>query len=75
VISTQTAAQSLPPLRIDRAPCADTLPPPAMPSLNLDAVILSHVRYVLYLNQGNKLQTARQLGIGRSTLYRILGHS
>jgi ActR/RegA family two-component response regulator len=43
-------------------------------NLNLDAVILNHVRYVLGLNRGNKLRTARQLGISRSTLYRILGH-
>ena len=43
------------------------------PSLDLHAVILSHVRYVLDLNRGNKLRSARQLGISRSTLYRILG--
>jgi ActR/RegA family two-component response regulator len=41
-------------------------------NLNLDAVILNHIRYVLGLNHGNKLRTARQLGISRSTLYRIL---
>ncbi len=40
--------------------------------LNLDAVILNHIRMVLDLNQGNKLKTARQLGISRSTLYRLL---
>jgi two-component system response regulator AtoC len=40
--------------------------------LNLDAVIRQHVQYVLGLNRGNKLRTARQLGISRSTLYRIL---
>lgn len=40
--------------------------------LNLDAVIHSHIHLVLDLNHGNKLKTARQLGISRSTLYRIL---
>lgn len=40
--------------------------------LSLDAVIHSHIHFVLDLNHGNKLKTARQLGISRSTLYRIL---
>jgi DNA-binding NtrC family response regulator len=40
--------------------------------LNLDAVIHSHILHVLDLNRGNKLRTARQLGISRSTLYRLL---
>jgi transcriptional regulator of acetoin/glycerol metabolism len=44
-------------------------------NLNLDAVILDHVRYVLHLSRGNKLRAARQLGISRSTLYRILGQA
>jgi DNA-binding NtrC family response regulator len=51
-------------------------PGPARPSpqvLNLDAVILNHIRMVLDLNHGNKLKSARQLGISRSTLYRLLG--
>jgi len=43
-------------------------------TLNLDAVIQQHVQYVLDLNRNNKLRAARQLGISRSTLYRILGN-
>jgi ActR/RegA family two-component response regulator len=41
-------------------------------NLNLDKVVLQHIHYVLDLNHGNKLRTARHLGISRSTLYRIL---
>jgi two-component system response regulator AtoC len=50
--------------------------PPAIPpeSLSLDSVVRHHVQYVLDLNRGNKLRTARQLAISRSTLYRILGN-
>jgi len=47
--------------------------PPSLQVLNLDAIILNHIRMVLDLNRGNKLRTARQLGISRSTLYRLLG--
>ena len=43
-------------------------------NLSLDAVIRHHVQYVLDLNRGNKLRTARQLCISRSTLYRILAN-
>lgn len=51
-------------------------PQPALrnQNLSLDATIHQHVQYVLDLNRGNKLRAARQLGISRSTLYRILGN-
>jgi DNA-binding NtrC family response regulator len=42
-------------------------------NLNLDKVVRQHIHYVLDLNHGNKLRTARHLGISRSTLYRMLG--
>lgn len=50
-------------------------PPPSAPSLqvlDLDAVIHNHIHAVLEVNHGNKLKSARQLGISRSTLYRLL---
>jgi DNA-binding NtrC family response regulator len=49
-----------------------SLPVPTPELLNLDAVIHNHLLRVLDLNHGNKLRTARQLGISRSTLYRLL---
>ena len=42
--------------------------------LSLNAVIRHHVQYVLDVNRGNKLRSARQLQISRSTLYRILAN-
>ena len=48
--------------------------PPIIENLDLDTAIQHHVHYVLDLNRGNKLRTASQLGISRSTLYRILGN-
>jgi DNA-binding NtrC family response regulator len=40
--------------------------------LSLDTMIRRHIQLVLDLNRGNKLRAARQLGISRSTLYRLL---
>jgi len=40
--------------------------------LTLDAVIQNHILHVLDINRGNKVKTSRQLGISRSTLYRLL---
>jgi DNA-binding NtrC family response regulator len=53
---------------------ADLQPATRACNLSLDAVIRTHVQYVLDLNRGNKLRAARQLSISRSTLYRILGN-
>jgi len=41
-------------------------------ALDLKTVVHRHIHFVLSLNRGNKLKTARQLGISRSTLYRML---
>jgi DNA-binding NtrC family response regulator len=57
-------------LPLSPAPHSNSTSPPV---LNLDAVILNHIHLVLDMNCGNKLKTARQLGISRSTLYRLLG--
>ncbi|HZB87867.1 MAG TPA: sigma 54-interacting transcriptional regulator [Terracidiphilus sp.] len=55
-------------------PRAESTPPLLTENLQLDAMIHRHVQYVLDMNHGNKLRSARQLGISRSTLYRILGN-
>lgn len=62
---------ALPPEPAPEAPAPHAVRPEC---LILDAVIRNHVQYVLDLNRGNKLRTARQLGISRSTLYRILAN-
>ena len=56
------------------APLLDPQAAARVADLSLDAVIRQHVQYVLDLNRGNKLRTARQLAISRSTLYRILAN-
>jgi DNA-binding NtrC family response regulator len=55
----------------DHSP-ATFLPTRTPELLNLDAVIYRHILHVLHLNGGNKLRAARQLGVSRSTLYRLL---
>jgi DNA-binding NtrC family response regulator len=45
---------------------------PPVRVFDLDSFTLGYVNYVLDLNNGNKNETARQLGISRSTLYCIL---
>ena len=62
------------PLPTGRAIATEAPQTPRPENLALDAVISHHVQYVLDLNRGNKLRAARQLGISRSTLYRILGN-
>jgi DNA-binding NtrC family response regulator len=50
------------------------IPPPsgAAEDLALDVAVRNHVQRVLDLSRGNKYQAAKQLGIARSTLYRLL---
>lgn len=43
--------------------------------LSLEAVQRRHVQRVLEMVEGNRMEAARILGIGRSTLYRMLGGS
>lgn len=62
------------PLPRDADACPNPQPAARPEDLSLDAVIRRHVDYVLHLNHGNKLRAARQLAIGRSTLYRILAN-
>ncbi len=49
--------------------------PSVPPELQLSSMIRRHVRYVLELNRGNKRRAAQQLGISRSTLYRLIGET
>jgi len=65
-------------LHIPREAVQPTLPNPSpapngLPDdLTLDAAIRRHIQLILDINRGNKLRAARQLGISRSTLYRLL---
>jgi DNA-binding NtrC family response regulator len=60
-----------PPLPIP--PASESNPSANSPhDLSLDAAIHHHILLVLKMHRGNKLRAARQLGISRSTLYRLL---
>jgi DNA-binding NtrC family response regulator len=66
-------------VRVENLPIAsggelETDPKTPLPgeTLDLHTVVRQHVQYVLDRNQGNKLRSSRELGISRSTLYRIL---
>lgn len=56
----------------DMAAANPSSPPDKPGNLSLNAAIQRHIQLVLELNRGNKLRAARQLGISRSTLYRLL---
>jgi DNA-binding NtrC family response regulator len=65
-------------LHIPRETVQQALPNPSVApielpgDLTLDAAVHRHIQLILDLNRGNKLRAARQLGISRSTLYRLL---
>ncbi len=61
------ASTTAEPVASGPAPAGD-----AAQDLSLDAMIQRHIRFVLEKHRGNKLRAARQLGISRSTLYRLL---
>ena len=44
----------------------------ALSSASLDEVKRAHVSRVLHANEGNKMKTARQLGINVKTLYNLI---
>ncbi len=72
ILTSEPPLVSLPPASyaLEEVPVPATATAPA--DLSLDRVIQSHIQFVLRLNRGNKLRAARQLGISRSTLYRVL---
>jgi transcriptional regulator of acetoin/glycerol metabolism len=66
---TVITADDLPDSVVGAAPAA--APNPAAP-FDLDAVERNHVAEVLAKMKGNKLQTAKALGISRRALYRLI---